>query len=219
MQITGNDHMVADRSTAWAAFHDPGVLTRTIPGLQSLTEDGTDRYKVAVSAGVAAIKGTYTGVVEFIEQHPEESFVLRASGAGGPGTIEADIAVTITDAADGGIDLAWEADASVGGAVGGVGQRMLTGVARKMAAGFFAAIDQDIATGGQTASQPAAAAAAAAPDAAVAGASEGQPRTWTAPQPAAAAGSADQKKDFFLGSVFGAIVMAIGVLIGSRVRR
>lgn len=72
MQITGNDHMTADRSAAWRAFHDSGVLTRTIPGLQSLTEDGPDRYQVVVTAGVAAIKGTYQGTVEFIEQTPEE---------------------------------------------------------------------------------------------------------------------------------------------------
>lgn len=218
MQITGNDHMVADRSTAWAAFHDPGVLTRTIPGLQSLTEDGPDRYKVVVSAGVAAIKGTYKGVVEFIEQDPEDSFVLRASGAGGPGTIEADIAVTITDAEDGGIDLAWTADASVGGAVGGVGQRMLSGVARKMASGFFAEIDNDIAGGGAVmvtddqAEQAAGAATTTDQESAAAA-----PRTWRVPEAAGTTGGGT--RDLLIGAALGGALVLLGVIVGSRAAR
>jgi len=36
MQITGTAHMDAPVDVAWQAFHDPGVLSRTIPGLQSL---------------------------------------------------------------------------------------------------------------------------------------------------------------------------------------
>lgn len=213
MQITGNDHMTADRSAAWRAFHDPGVLTRTIPGLQSLTEDGPDRYQVVVTAGVAAIKGTYQGTVEFIEQTPEDFFVLRASGAGGPGTIEADIAVTITDATGGGIDLDWKADASVGGAVGGVGQRMLSGVARKMATGFFAAIDNDIAGGGSVVAEEATPGAQDDSDG---------PRTWTAPGAsgaATAATGAGGSRDFLLGTAVGGALVLLGVLVGARVAR
>lgn len=213
MQITGNDHMNASRSVAWKAFHDPGVLTRTIPGLQSLTEDGPDRYKVVVSAGVAAIKGTYKGTVEFVEQSPEDSFVLRASGAGGPGTIEADITVVITDAEGGGIDLEWKADASVGGAVGGVGQRMLSGVARKMATGFFADIDNDIAGGGSVmVEENEQATTSTSTD-------DGPqtPRTWGAPAAPAAAGG--RVTDFLLGTAVGGALVLLGVLVGSKAAR
>ncbi len=214
MQITGNDHMTADRATAWEAFHDPGVLTRTIPGLQSLTEDGPDRYKVVVTAGVAAIKGTYKGTVEFIEQHPQDYFVLRASGAGGPGTIEADIAVTVTESPEGGIDLEWKADAAVGGAVGGVGQRMLTGVARKMATGFFADIDNDIAGGGAVMIEEAEAAeGGATDDAATAG-----PRTWEAPATSSGA-PARGVTDVLIGTAVGGILVLTGVLVGAKVAR
>ena len=45
----------------------------------------------------------------------------------------------------GGTDLSYDADAAVGGMIGGVGQRMLSGVTRKMAGQFFEAVDDDIA--------------------------------------------------------------------------
>ena len=70
---------------------------------------------------------------------------MQASGAGAPGTIDADVKVQLAPSAAGGTDLSYDADASVGGAIGGVGQRMLAGVTKKMAGQFFTALDRDIA--------------------------------------------------------------------------
>ena len=54
----------------------------------------------------------------------------------------------LAPSATGGTDLTYDADAVVGGTIGGVGQRMLNGVAKKMAGQFFAAVDAEIASGG-----------------------------------------------------------------------
>ncbi len=148
MQITGTAHMTAAPEIAWQAFHDPGVLSRTIPGVQRLTETGPDAYDLAVMTGIGSIKGIYEGKVALTDQQPMDAFTLRARGEGAAGTIAADVAVRLAAAADGGTDISYAADANVGGTIGGVGQRMLSGVAKKMATMFFAAIDKDIATGG-----------------------------------------------------------------------
>ncbi|MGA4507849.1 CoxG family protein [Propionibacteriaceae bacterium G1746] len=226
MQIIGTAHMNAPVAVAWEAFHDPGVLTRTIPGLQSMEQTGDDAYKATVSAGVASIKGTYAGNVALTEQVEHESFLLKASGQGGPGTISADVRVRLANADDGGTDIAWAADASVGGPIGGVGQRMLQGVARKMATQFFAAIDADIASGGAAGAPQAAAdvaealaaGAARAQDPAPAAAAgqptaEAAPRAvFTAPAPAPAAPGSSTK--VLLAAVVGAVIALAGVLVG-----
>lgn len=221
MQIIGTAHMNAPIPVAWDAFHDPGVLTRTIPGLQSLEETGQDAYKATVSAGVAAIKGTYTGNVAITEQVKHESFLLKASGQGGPGTISADVRVRLSEAEDGGTDIAWAADASVGGPIGGVGQRMLQGVARKMATQFFAAIDADIASGGQGTPGPAEVSGEGAQGAdsatdgspATAGATS-SPRTFAAPAPTSA--GTPSLIGLLAAAALGAVVALLGVLIGQR---
>lgn len=216
MEITGTAHMQADRATAWAAFHDPGVLLRTIPGVESLTELEPDRYAVRLTMGVASIKGTYEGEVGFREEQPQDSFVLRAQGAGGPGTISADVRVRMADAPDGGTDIEWTADAVLGGAIGGVGQRMLSGVAKRIASGFFADIDRDIATGG--APEAGAPAAGGEPAAAAATVPAGTARTWSPP---AAGASAAQGRpvEFAVGVLAGAVVALVGVLVGARAAR
>ncbi|MGL5819191.1 MAG: SRPBCC family protein [Phycicoccus sp.] len=144
MKIIGTASLAAPVDEVWRAILDPAVLARTLPGCESLSVVGDDRYAITVTAGVAAIKGTYTGEVALCDQVAPESLTLRASGAGAPGTVEADVRVRFSPGGSGGTDVSYEADASVGGAVGGVGQRMLAGVTRKMAGQFFAALDADL---------------------------------------------------------------------------
>lgn len=140
MRITGSAALAAPVEAVWAALNDPAVLVRTIPGCERLEEVAPDRYRMTVTAGVASITGTYDGEVALAEQQPPTAFVLRASGAGAPGTVDADVRVTL--AADGvGTRLEFDADAVIGGVVGGVGQRMLAGVARRTADEFFRAVD------------------------------------------------------------------------------
>ena len=145
MKISGTAVLNAPVNQVWAAFNDPAVLARTIPGCRELREVAPDAYTMTVTAGVASIKGTYEGNVTLTEQNPPSSFVLKAAGAGAPGTVGADVRISLLDSATGGTDLSYDADAVVGGVIGGVGQRMLTGVAKKMAGQFFAAVDADIA--------------------------------------------------------------------------
>jgi carbon monoxide dehydrogenase subunit G len=144
VKVTGTATLKASPQQVWEAFHDPDVLTRTLPGCESLEAVGEDRYRLTLSAGVAAIRGRYDGEVALSEQQHPDSFVLRAWGAGVPGTVSADVRVRLAPSGDG-TELSYAADAVVGGPIGGVGQRMLTGVSKKLAGAFFAAVDADIA--------------------------------------------------------------------------
>ncbi|MGL5862656.1 MAG: SRPBCC family protein, partial [Phycicoccus sp.] len=145
MRITGSATLAAPVGEVWGAILDPAVLARTLPGCEALSVVGDDRYAMTVTAGVAAIKGTYTGEVALLDQVAPESLTLRASGAGAPGTVDADVRVRFSPGGSGGTDVSYDADAAVGGAVGGVGQRMLAGVTRRMAGQFFAALDAELA--------------------------------------------------------------------------
>ena len=99
---------------------------------------------MTVTAGVAAIKGTYSGACTLTDLTPHESLVMSLSGAGAPGTIDATVQVGFSDADEGGTRISYDADAVVGGMVGGVGQRMLTSVSRRMANEFFDNVAQTI---------------------------------------------------------------------------
>ena len=221
MKISGSATLASDPQQVWDAFHDPAVLARCLPGCERLTELGPDHYAMTVTAGVAAIKGTYDGEVSLRDpQHPD-SFTMKASGAGAPGTVDADVVVRLAPGSAGGTDLTYDADAAVGGVIGGVGQRMLSGVTKKMAGQFFSAVDADIAGVRPAAAAPGAAAPAlpqATPGAP--GAVAAQPAgvgTVYAGRPAPADGS--KVRDYALGVVTGGVVALVGVLVGWAIGR
>jgi uncharacterized protein len=211
MKVTGTATLHAPRETVWAALNDPAVLVRTIPGCRRLEEKAPDTYEMTLDAGVASIKGTYTGTVALTDQQQPGSFVLRASGAGGPGTVQADVTVTLGEQ-DGATALTYDADAVVGGMIGGVGQRMLTGVAKRTAGEFFTAVD-DVLTG----RAPAAPAAREAAAAAEPGERAAMPAVYRDAEPGVAPGAASG--DFVKGAVFGAAVALLGALVGGLVGR
>ena len=82
MKVTGSATLNASRDEVWKALNDPAVLVRTIPAVTRLEETGPDAYRMTITAGVASIKGVYTGDVSLSEQKPGDSFVLKAAGAG-----------------------------------------------------------------------------------------------------------------------------------------
>jgi uncharacterized protein len=144
MKVTGTSTLTADRVTVWRALNDPAVLARAIPGCRRLEALGDDVYDMTVAAGVGSIKGVYDGQVRLSDQDEPGSFHLQAQGAGAAGTIGADVLVTLSEGPDGGTSLSYDADATVGGVIGGVGQRMLVGVSKKLASEFFANVDSAI---------------------------------------------------------------------------
>ena len=126
MKVSGTATLHADRGAVWAALNDPAVLVRTIPGCQRLETVGADSYAMTLSAGVASIKGVYQGEVRISDQDEPSSFVLTASGAGAPGTVAARVDVALAAGDDSTTTVSYDADATVGGMIGGVGQRMLS---------------------------------------------------------------------------------------------
>lgn len=224
MKIQGRNTIAASREQVWDAINDPAVLARTLPGCESLevVEDG--HYKARVTAGVASIRGTYTGDVTLSDLSAPSSLKLAAQGAGAPGTIGADIDVGLEDEGDG-TAIAWDAEAIVGGMIGGVGQRMLSGVATRMAGEFFDNLETDILSGGAPAMAGAPAEGTAEPVPATVGAPEAGAQAPAAgtvfpgTAPSAAEGIAVDDTVKLAGAfVLGAAVALVGVLIGRRTR-
>jgi uncharacterized protein len=215
VNLDGSAVLSADPDKVWAVITDPAVLARTIPGCESLEQVGDDEYKMNVSVGVGAIRGTYAGEVRLSDQNRPKSYVMHASGAGAPGQVRATVIINL-EPSDQGTTLTYSADAVVGGPVAGVGQRMITGVAKRMAGQFFTAIDDEL-TG---AAVPVPAPAAPTSDASlvVGGQPAAAGRTF-AGKAAAPAAPAGDVQTLLLGAAGGAALTLIGVLVGYRLGR
>jgi carbon monoxide dehydrogenase subunit G len=205
MKFAGENTLHAPVAQAWDALLDPQVLVRTIPGCERLealpSEAGENAYAMTVTAGVAAIRGTYSGTCVLSDLQPHESLVMKLDGAGAPGTIGATVGVRFQASGET-TTVTWDADAVVGGMIGGVGQRMLSSVSKRMAGEFFGNVDGAI-TG----------AVGVVPMGEAAPAAAAIPGVYTAP---ARPPSVASQRDFLTGVAVGAALVALGVLIGRR---
>lgn len=235
MKVAGSYELEAPRQQVWDALQDPAVLARTLPGCESLEVTGPGSYAATLTAGVASVKGTYRGKVALSDQVAPTSYRLKAEGAGAPGTVQADAVVRLEDHGAGTL-VTYEADAVVGGMIGGVGQRMLAGVAKKTAGEFFSAIERDL-LGVPTVAAPVAGEPEAAPPdhalpapvasvgAPAAGADEeraevrvGQKFSAGAARPSRPAGET-HSRELLLSGIVGALIALAGVLVGRRLAR
>lgn len=211
MKITGQNTLAAPVDKVWEAILDPRVLVATIPGCEQLEATGENAYAMTVSAGVAAIRGTYSGSCTLEDLRPGEGLTMRLKGAGAPGTIDATVLVGFSGTGDR-TELTYDADAVVGGMIGGVGQRMLTSVSRRMAAEFFGNVEKVIANGlpaAVTAVEPTA---------------PGEAPVFTASAPKAGAGvgagvGGGDSQSFLTGVAVGGALALAGVIVGGLLGR
>ncbi len=215
MKIAGSSTLHAAPEQVWAAITDPAVLAGVIPGCDELTPIEPNRFALTVSLGVASIRGSYSGEVAFSDLREPTSLTMRAKGSGGPGTIDTTVAVALAGLPDGTTRVDYDADAVVGGMVGGVGQRVLAGAAKKTAGRFFLAIDE-VLTG---AVPSAAVSTTAVPTTAV---EPGVPAAaMPALQPPAvpSRGARPGGASLIGAAAFGAVSMLVGVLVGAGIAR
>ncbi len=205
MRISGHDVIPHPVDRVWDALLDPAVLVRTIPGCERLETTGENTYAMTVTAGVAAIRGTYDGTCSLTDLKEHESLVMQLRGAGAPGTIDATVNVAFAAADDGATHISYDADAIVGGMVGGVGQRMLGSVSKRMAGEFFGNVGSVL--GGAAVAAP----GSTQPTAEATG-EVGQ--VFTAPPR-----PASSRQDFLTGVAVGAGLVLLGVVFGGLLGR
>ena len=143
MDITGTYTFAAPPQDVWTLMLDPEAIASCIPGCDRLEPDGVDRYKAAITIGMAAITGSYEGTVTISDKVEPTSYKLMVEGQGRPGFVKG--TVTITLRADGTntiVDVT--GTAQTGGTIARLGQRLIGSAAKMMQDRFFACMQSKL---------------------------------------------------------------------------
>jgi uncharacterized protein len=145
MKIEGTHHVTASRDRVYQLLIDPEVLQRCIPGCERLEKTAEHTYSATIRAGVGSIKGVFTGTVRLEDMRPPEHYRIVVEGKGAPGFVKGSGDLDLEEQ-DGGTLIKYTGDLQVGGTIAGVGQRMIQGTAKMMAAQFFTALEAEAKT-------------------------------------------------------------------------
>lgn len=121
----------------WDLLTDPQALQHCTPGCKRLQEVGSDEYQATLEIGVGPIKGSYEGKICMTEKNPPRSYKLLVEGSAVVGFVRGEGLLTIEEQGSGETAVIVHGDATVGGLVAGVGQRLIEGVAKQTMNQFF----------------------------------------------------------------------------------
>lgn len=145
MEITGTQCIAAPRQRVWEALNDPDILKRCLPGCESVLRTSAEEFKVVVAAAIGPLRARFNGVLRMSDVKAPASCTMVFEGQGGPvGFGKGHSSVTLAET-DGQTELAYTAQAQVGGKLAQVGSRLIDSVARKMADDFFKAFKAQLA--------------------------------------------------------------------------
>ena len=144
MKIEGTYTLNAPRELVWTLMIDPDVLSRCVPGVQSLENTEGTSYKLALKTGVGAIKGVYTGAIRLEDLREPEHYIMIVDGKGAAGFVKGVGALDLAERGDETV-VTYAGDVSVGGTIASVGQRMVLSTAKMMTAQFFTALEAEAA--------------------------------------------------------------------------
>ena len=144
MDMQGSRQLAVTQQQAWDALNDPEVLKACIPGCDSIEPTGENAYALVNAIKVGPVSAKFKGAIQLADIQAPDSYTINFEGNGGVagfGKGSAKVALTPNEA---GCELAYTVNATVGGKIAQVGQRLIDGVAKSMAESFFKRFDEEM---------------------------------------------------------------------------
>lgn len=143
MKVDGAYSMDAPREQIFETLMQPEALRHCLPGCEKFDEVRPGHYETVLKAGIASVRGTFTGSVTLTDQQPPESYTLSVQGAFSGGFVKGTGKITLED--DGGkTRVKYSGDGQVGGPLAGVGQRLMAPAAKMIVGQFFKCMEGQV---------------------------------------------------------------------------
>lgn len=143
MKIEGSYKIPATPEAVYRQLLDPGTLAHALPGCEKLTPNPDGSYQAAMKVGIAAVKGTYEGRIEILDQKPPERFRMRVNAHGKGGFLRGEGEIVLAGSGDE-TTVSYSGETQVGGMIAAVGQRMIQAASRQIVSQFFQAFAKQI---------------------------------------------------------------------------
>jgi uncharacterized protein len=144
MNLSGEFVVTRPRAHVYRFLIDPECFGRVLPDLESMVVHGPSSFEAVVRVGISFIKGPVRVHFDLIEAQDGTRARYTGKGSGIGSFVELQAGFALKDKEDGGTEVAWEGDATIGGRVATVTSGILMQVAKKNANAFIEALKNEI---------------------------------------------------------------------------
>ena len=144
MKVSGERQFDAPLATVWEVLNDPAQMATTMPGVESfdIQDDTHWRANVKVPLGLGGLRMSID--FEKTEEREPEFAKLHAKGNGVGAIMNMDTSFALSDGANGGTHMRWEADVHILGPVASMGQRVLQPIVNQQVNSVLSALDKQV---------------------------------------------------------------------------
>jgi carbon monoxide dehydrogenase subunit G len=146
LQFDGQPLAAASVETVWRCLLDAEFVARTTPGLQSIETLSDTRHRVRARVGTGAFGLDVVMEVEVCDLVPPNRATMRATGNVANQPISLISHVQLHELGPFSTRIAWQGEAELGGAIGGLGGTMLKAVAPALVERFWSEFAKRVAT-------------------------------------------------------------------------
>ena len=132
MQFAGTVEIAAPRDKVWAFVIDPDQVGQCGPGVESIEVIDETHFKATAKVGIGFISARFVVNMEMAELTPPDRAVIKAHGQAPGSAVDATAQMALSDGADGGTRMDWQADVAIAGSLASIGARLIEGTANKM---------------------------------------------------------------------------------------
>lgn len=150
MEMQASRNLAVSQQQAWEALNDPEVLKLCIPGCDKIERSAENQYAVAMALKIGPVSARFNGKISLSDIVAPTSYRIAFDGSGGvagfgKGQAQVQLQALAPDASGAcGCELRYNVQASVGGKIAQLGQRLIDGAAKSMAEDFFKRFDAEL---------------------------------------------------------------------------
>jgi carbon monoxide dehydrogenase subunit G len=157
VNVAGERTFDVPQQIVWEVLNDPARLANTIPGVESfeVQDERNWHAQCSIPLGLGSLKMRIR--FEKTEERPPEYASLKAKGDGVGAIMSMQTQFQLSSSGSETL-MRWEADVSIAGPVGSMGQRVLQPIVRQQVANVLDALEkqvQEAARAGSDAEEPA----------------------------------------------------------------
>jgi len=144
MRVEGERSFSASRDTVWEVLNDPSKMAELMPGVESfdVQDDRHWSANVKIPLGLGGLRMSMK--FDKVEERAPEYAKLDAKGTGVGAMLSMQTAFNLAEADGGGTTMKWEADVSIAGPVGAMGQRVLQPIVNQQVTNVLNALEKQV---------------------------------------------------------------------------
>jgi carbon monoxide dehydrogenase subunit G len=144
MTMTGEVQLPASREVVWQKLNDAETLKACIPGCEELNKTSDTEFVAVAVTKIGPVKARFKGKVHLTDLDPPNGYRISGEGEGGVAGFAKGGATVALAEKDGGTLLTYAVEAQIGGKLAQLGQRLISGSAKKLADQFFVSFANEV---------------------------------------------------------------------------